>query len=247
MEATRYIAPLREGGSMPGLMEADDDGIYVVKFRGAGQGPLALVAEVIAAAVATALELPMPEVAAVKLDPDLGRAEPDPEIQELLQASEGLNFGIDFLPGAVAYSPASAWQPAPELAAEIVWLDALLTNVDRTALNPNLLIWHERLWIIDHGAALYRQHEGLADPKQARRPFPQIAAHVLLPVAGSITEADERLAPRLTEAVITDAVAQVPERWLTGEPAEVYRDHLLERLAEPREFVIEAENARTGP
>src|ERR1700712_5486921 len=150
VRATRYVLPLREGGSMPGLCEADDDGLYVIKFRGAGQGPLALVAEVIVGEHARALGFPMPEQVLAELDPALGRAEPDPEIQELIAASPGTNLGVDFLPGSLPYSPAIAWQPAPALAADIVWLDALTTNVDRTPQNPNLLLWHDRLWLIDH-------------------------------------------------------------------------------------------------
>ena len=165
--ATRYVTPLREGGSLPGLVEADDDGLYVVKFRGAGQGPGALVAEVIVGELARALELPVPELVRVELEPALGAAEPDPEIQELITASGGLNLGVDFLPGALGYVPGGRPAPDAELAAATVWLDALSTNVDRTPRNPNLLRWHERLWLIDHGAALYLQHRGL-DPERGR-------------------------------------------------------------------------------
>ena len=154
VRATRYVTALREGGSLPGLIEADDDGLYVLKFRGAGQGRLALVAEVLVGELARAVGLPVPELVLIELDPDLGRAEPDPEIQELIAGSGGLNFGIDFLPGALAYTPA-AGPPPEELAADVVWLDALATNVDRTPRNPNLLVWHASLWLIDHGAALY--------------------------------------------------------------------------------------------
>ena len=156
--ATRYVTPLREGGSMPGLVEADDDGLYVLKFRAAGQGVKALVAEVMAGEVARALGLPVPELVLVELDPELGRAEPDPEIQHLLRGSPGLNLGMDFLPGALAYGPEGDAAPSPELAADVVWFDALVTNVDRTPRNPNLLLWHGRLWLIDHGAALYAHH-----------------------------------------------------------------------------------------
>src|SRR5881227_3063691 len=168
--ATRYVTPLREGGSLPGLVEADDDGLYVVKFRGAGQGLRALVAEVIVGELARRLGLLVPELVVVALDGRLGAAEPDPEIQELICASDGGNLGVDFLPGALSYSPADAWAPDPALAAEVVWLDALTTNVDRTARNPNLLLWHERLWLIDHGAALYLQHGGLDPAAHADRP-----------------------------------------------------------------------------
>src|SRR5829696_5398312 len=156
--ATRYVTPLREGGSLPGLVEAEDDGLYVLKFRGAGQGIKALVAEVIAGELARALGLRVPELVLVELDPLLGRAEPDPEIQDLLLASGGLNLGVDFLPGALSFDPAAEPDVDPELAASVVWLDALVTNPDRTAKNVNVLLWHGRLWLIDHGAALYFHH-----------------------------------------------------------------------------------------
>ncbi len=156
--ATRYVAKLREGGSLPGLMEADDDGLYVVKFRGAGQGPKALAAEVIAGELARHLGLLVPEIVLVDVDPMLGRAEPDVEVHELLDRSPGLNVGLDFLPGALPFSPAAGPLPEPDLAAAVVWFDALVTNVDRTAKNTNLLVWHRRLWLIDHGASLYIQH-----------------------------------------------------------------------------------------
>ena len=185
VQATRYVTPLREGGSMPGLVEADDDGLYVLKFRGAGQGPKALVAEVLAGELARAAGLPVPELVWIELDPVLGAAEPDPEIQELIAASAGRNVGLDYLPGSLTYSPAAgAPPPDPELAAEIVWLDALMTNVDRSPQNPNLLLWHGRLWLIDHGAALYLQHAWEDPPADARKPFPAIRTHVLLPCAG---------------------------------------------------------------
>src|SRR5436190_5872215 len=190
IEATRYVTPLREGGSLPALVEASDEGLYVLKFSGAGQGPKALVAEVLAGELARVLGLAVPELALVELDPALGQAEPDPEIQDLLRASAGLNLGVDFLPGALPFSPAAGPAPPPELAAEIVWFDALVTNVDRTAKNTNLLLWHGRLWLIDHGASLYFHHSAERDPGHARRPFTAIAEHVLLPFAGSIVEAD---------------------------------------------------------
>ncbi len=246
VSATRYVTPLREGGSLPGLVEADDDGLYVVKFRGAGQGLRALVAEVIVGELARGAELLVPELVTVAIDPRLGAAEPDPEIQELITASEGINLGVDFLPGALAYTPGGPWQPPPELAADIVWLDALATNVDRTARNPNLLLWHERLWVIDHGAALYLQHGGLDPAAHADRPFPLIADHVLLPCAGSIEEADERMRTRLGEGAVAGAVALVPDEWFSGADApEAYAEYLARRLA-GRGFVEEAERARAG-
>jgi len=242
--ATRYVAALREGGSMPGLVEADDDGLYVLKFRGAGQGPLALVAEVIASELARALGFLVPQLERIDLDPVLGRAEPDPEIQELILASGGLNVGIDFLPGSLAYTPSGPVQPDAELAADIVWLDALLTNVDRSAANPNLLVWHQQVWLIDHGAALFLQHGGLRPAEQATRAFPQISEHVLLPRASSILEADERLSPRVDRALLEHVVRLVPADWLVGDPAETYVEYLERRLEAPRAFAQEAEHVR---
>src|SRR5215217_4961697 len=172
--ATRYVTPLREGGSLPALVEADDDGLYVLKFRGAGQGDKALVSEVIGGELARALGLEVPELVAIEVDPALGAAEPDPEIQDLIAASAGPNVGLDFLPSALAYTPAAGFQPSPELAAEAVWLDALITNVDRTPRNPNLLVWHERLWLIDHGAALYFHHRDWDPERDAGQSFPAI-------------------------------------------------------------------------
>lgn len=245
VSATRYVTPLREGGSLPGLVEADDSGLYVTKFRGAGQGTLALVAEVIVGELARALGLPVPEQVIVSVDPALGLAEPDPEIQDLITASSGENLGVDFLPGAAGYSPALGWTPDPDLAAEIVWLDGLVTNVDRTPRNPNLLLWHDQLWLIDHGAALYQQHRGLQPAQQADQPFAQIAEHVLLPVAASITAADERLAPRIDRVLLESIADLVPGDWFAGESQATYVEYLARRLAEPRHFVLEAERARS--
>ena len=246
--ATRYVLPLREGGSLPALIEADDDGMYVLKFRGAGQGPKALVAEVIVAELARALAFETPELALVELDPALALAEPDAEIQDLLRASAGLNLGVDYLPGAIGYSAAAEPAPDADYAADVVWLDALTTNVDRTARNPNLLWWHERLWLIDHGAALFFHHDvgaTAAGLGAARGRFPASADHVLLPRAASIAAADERLADRAAQEV-PDAVAAVPEEWLGDVPRETYLDFLLRRLEPPRDFVYEAERARRG-
>ncbi|EHN09591.1 hypothetical protein PAI11_35670 [Patulibacter medicamentivorans] len=252
VQATRYVSPLREGGSVPALVEADDLGLYVVKLSGAAQGTKALVAEIVvgelARALATAVpELGMlvPEIVLVELPRDLSVAEPDPEIQEHLAASAGLNVGLDFLPRALPYAPATGPQPDPELAAAIVWLDALCENVDRTPRNPNLLTWHERVWLIDHGAARYRQHAGL-DPARARGRFAAIRDHVLLPRAASIAEADARLAPLVTERLVREVVGLVPEPWLDGPAAELHVEDLLARLRAPREFVEEAEDARTA-
>ncbi len=243
VSATRYVTPLREGGSLPGLVEADDDGLYVLKFRGAGQGPRALVAEVLCGELARALGLPVPEQVLLELDPAIGRAEPDPEIQELIVASAGTNLGVDFLPGSLAFAPPCLEHVTRELAADIVWFDALVTNVDRTPRNPNLLLWHRELWLIDHGAALYLQHAGGDLAARAGRPFPAIRDHVLLPGAASIAEADARLAPRLTSDVVAAAAALGPDAWLRADRA-VYVDYLVRRLAAPRGFAREAEEAR---
>ncbi|MGP0035172.1 MAG: HipA family kinase [Solirubrobacteraceae bacterium] len=242
----RYVMPLREGGSLPGLVEADDDGLYVIKFRGAGQGLPALVAEVIVGELARRLGLLVPELVELELDPVLGAAEPDPEIQHLITASGGSNLGVDFLPGALPYTPAGRWRPDDRLAADIVWLDALTTNVDRTPRNPNLLIWHDRLWLIDHGAALYLQHGGLDPVAHAERRFPLIGQHVLLPCAGSIAEAQERLAPVVDRGLLEEVVGLVPAGWLgDGGSREVYVDYLSRRLGSGG-FAMEAERARVG-
>lgn len=242
--AARYVTPLREGGSLPALVEADDDGLYVVKFRGAGQGPLALVAELVAGEFGRALGLPIPELVLVEVEPDLGRAEPDAEIQDLLLASGGVNVGIDFLPGALPYSPASPLQPDPALAAELVWFDAVVQNVDRTARNPNLLWWVGRLWAIDHGAALVAQHGDLGLGGAAERPFPAIAEHVLLPVAGSIVDADTRLAGRVSRDELQRIVGLVPPEWFVNDPPVAYVDYFEQRLAHARALADEAEGAR---
>jgi hypothetical protein len=239
--ATRYVTPLREGGSLPGLVEADDDGLYVLKFRGAGQGVKALVAEIVAGELARTLGLAVPEIVLMEVDPALGAAEPDPEIQDLITGSTGLNVALDFLPGSLPYTPAAGLQPSPEAAAEIVWLDALVTNVDRTPRNPNLLVWHGRLWLIDHGAALYFHHRDWSPEADAARPFPAIADHVLLPLACSLPEADERLASRLGVEVLREVVSLVPSEWADGE---AYVDYLARRLAAPRAFTAEAEQTR---
>jgi hypothetical protein len=236
VNATRYVTPLREGGSLPAIMEADDDGLYVVKFRGAGQGPKALAAEIVVGELARAAGLPVPELVLVEVDAELAQAEPDPEIQDLIRASAGLNLGVDFLPGSLPYSPAHP--PDRDLAAAVVWLDALVENVDRTPRNPNLLRWHGNLWLIDHGAALW-VHHGTGDPLAvARRPFPAIRDHVLLPAAGSVAEADARLAPLARPA---DAAGLVPPAWVDGAP---YAEHLERRLEEPRAWVEEADRGR---
>jgi len=246
VSATRYVTPQREGGSLPGLVEADDDGLYVAKFRGAGQGLRALVAEVIVGELARRLELLVPELVTVEIDPVLGAAEPDPEIQELIGASAGSNLGVDFLPGALPYVPGGAWVPDARLAADVVWLDGLATNVDRTPRNPNLLLWHGRMWLIDHGAALYLHHAGLIPAEHAERAFPLISEHVLLPRAGSITDAHARLAPRVTRQMLEEIVTLVPGGWFADAQSdpETYVDYLVRRVGGGR-FAEEAERART--
>ena len=252
VEATRYVTPLREGGSLPAIVEADDLGLYVVKFRGAGQGPKALVAEVVAGQIGQALGLAVPDIVAVEISPALGRNEPDPEIQDLLAASTGLNAGLDYLPGALAFVAPVDVAIAPELAAEIVWFDAFASNVDRTPRNPNLLLWHGKLWLIDHGAALYLHHSWTDPIAVAGARFAPIKDHILLPVAGSIVEADARLRPRLTRESIEEIVAGVPDLWLEGQPPfasapehrAAYGDYLARRLELGAGFVEEAEQAR---
>jgi hypothetical protein len=243
VEATRYVMPFREGGSLPALVEASDDGLYVLKFTGAGQGPKALVAEIVVGELARALGFRVPELVLAELDPALGVAEPDPEIQDLLAASAGTNLGVDFLPGALGFNPAAGLLPGADLAADVVWLDALVTNVDRTARNTNLLEWHGELWLIDHGAALYFHHAGAAAGRE-RMPFPEVAEHVLLPFAGSIPDADARLAPRVTRELLERVVEEVPGAWLGDTDRGEYVRFLEGRLAEPRTFVQEAEEAR---
>jgi hypothetical protein len=244
--ATRYVEALREGGSLPGLMEADDDGLYVTKFRGAGQGAAALVSEVLAGELGRAIGLPVPELVVVEVAPEVGHAEPDPEIQELLAASPGANAGMDFLPGALTFALAAEPSVDPTFAADVVWFDALVTNIDRTHRNPNLLVWHGRTWLIDHGAAFFRQHGDRPLAETAHEGVPMLADHVLLPVAGPLAEADERLAaPAL--AAVEGAAALVPGEWLGPDPEGRRGDlraFLERRLAAPRRFVEEAERAR---
>lgn len=231
---------------MPGLMEADDDGLYVVKLRGAGQGLPVLVTEVVVGELARGLGLPVPDLVRVEVPAGLAPAEPDSEIQHLLAVSAGENLGVDFLPGALPFTPAALRSIAADLAAAVVWLDALTMNVDRTPRNPNLLLWHRQVFLIDHGAALYRQHGPRPLPETARDAFPMIRDHVLLEVAGPLAAADERLAPAARSAG-ERAVALVPDAWLGDDP-DASRREFLEyfdaRLRSPRGFVQEAENAR---
>ncbi len=252
----RYVVPLREGGSLPAVFETGPCGQYVVKFRGAGQGAKALIAESLAAGLAQALGLPVPRPAIVALDDGFDKGEPDPEIQDILRGSVGANFGLAYLAGALAFDPAVDRDVSPELAAEIVWFDAFITNVDRTARNTNLLLWRGQLWLIDHGASLYVHHrwEGWEDRIQA--PFPRIRDHVLLAFAVDLEAADARLGPRLTEEAIRGVVADLPDEWLGDEvqfPAlaahrAAYVSYLAARLHGPRHWLQEAIDAkRRGP
>ena len=253
--ATRYVTPLREGGSLPAIIEGSDDGLYVLKFRGAGQGPKALVAEVLAGELARAVGLPIPEIVLVELDADLARTEPDPEIQSLIKDSAGLNLALDYLPGSVTFDPV-ADQPDAALASAIVWFDAFVTNLDRTPRNANLLTWHRRLWLIDHGAAFYFHHGASDYAARSGDAFPQIKDHVLLTPATQLREADAKMTALITPSVIAEIVSMVPESWLVGEPGDgaigdassrraAYIDYLCRRLSGPRQFVEEAIRARS--
>jgi len=249
--ATRYLTPLREGGSLPAIVEADDGELYVLKFVGAGQGPKALIAELVAGEIARTLGLPVPEIIFISLDPVMGRSEPDPEIQDLLQASAGLNLGMAYLPNTFAYNPLLKPSPRPDLASAIVWFDAYVTNVDRTPRNVNILIWQEQIWLIDHGAALYFHHNWKDYLARSRSPFPMVKDHALLPFASQLAEADTRLRSRLTPEVLESIIGLVPDEWLNhdspfanpGEHRRAYVDYLLNRLETSHLFVEEAQRA----
>ncbi len=246
---TRYVTPLREGGSLPAIVEADDDGLYVLKFRGAGHGPRALIAELIAGELARALGLPVPEIVMATLDPDLARTEPDPEIHALIHDSAGLNIALDYLPGSVNYDPVIHSLPA-ELASRIVWFDAFVSNVDRSARNTNMLMWHRAPWLIDHGSTLYFHHSPRWENDRARphAAFAAISDHVLLRFATKLEEEDDAMARALVPEVIDRILALVPDAWLDGvssvDTCAAYRRYLLARLAPPRAFVEEAVRAR---
>ena len=222
VQVTRYVTPLREGGSLPAIAEADDEFLYVLKFRGAGQGVKSLIAELIGGEIARLLGLKVPEIVFAQLDPAFGRSEPDEEIQDLLKASVGLNLGLHYLTGSITYDPAVTAIDALT-ASRIVWLDGLLTNVDRTARNTNMLFWNKELWLIDHGASLYFHHSWDGVPatylEQAKRPFTQIKDHVLLPWASRLDEVDQAFRTILTPEKINSIVALLPDEWLTGWPS----------------------------
>jgi hypothetical protein len=222
---TSYLAPLREGGSLPGLVEADNLGTYVLKFRGAGQGPLALVAEIIGGELARRLGFRTPELALADLDPRIAKSEPDQEIQDLLEASAGINLAVDYLPGSAGFDPLG-WTADEDFASELLWFDALIQNVDRTWRNPNLLVWHNDIWLIDHGAALYFHHDWSRVAPD--KPF-DARQHVVKDRAKRLAEAHERLAPRITTALLEEITGDVPPEWFGERGADAYVAQLLNR------------------
>lgn len=251
VNVTRYITPLREGGSLPAIAEADDGFMYVVKFRGSGQGAKTLVAELIAGEIARAIGLKVPEIVFANLDAAFGRTEPDEEIQDLLKASAGLNLALHYLSGAITYDPVVTTIDA-QLASLIVWFDCFVCNVDRTVRNTNMLMWHKELWLIDHGASLYFHHSWETFVKNAARPFVQVKDHVLLPQASDLENVDKACQEILTNNLLQTIVNLVPDVWLaddsTDETAAVRREKyvafLQQRLAASAIFVNEAINAR---
>jgi hypothetical protein len=251
VNVTRYVAPLREGGSLPAIAEADDDFLYVLKFRGAGQGAKALIAELVGGEIARALGLKVPEIVFADLDTAFGRTEPDEEIQDLLKASVGKNLGLHYLSGAITFDPAVTRLPE-KLASQIVWLDCLLTNVDRTARNTNMLIWRKELWLIDHGASLYFHHSWQNWEEHAKRPFVQVKDHVLLPLASQLQTVNEEYISVLSSELIQSIVSLIPDEWLAGfsdegtadEHRKVYADFLTTRIAHSAVFLKEAQDAR---
>jgi hypothetical protein len=249
--ATRYITPLREGGSLPAIIEADDNQFYVLKFRGAGQGTRALIAELVAGEIIRALGPAVPEIVFVELDSSLGNSERDPEIQHLIHSSAGINLALAYLPNALAFEPLLAPPPDAALASAIVWCDAYLMNVDRTSRNPNLLIWNKELWLIDHGAALYVHHTWTDYHTRSRSRFPQTRDHILLPFASMIAEMDAKFSNQLTAEFLQAIIALIPEPWLQedtrfispDEHRSTYLSYLTNRLENPRAFVEEAIHA----
>jgi len=251
VDVIRYVTPLREGGSMPAIAEADDEFLYVVKFRGAGQGTKALIAEIIGGEIARALGFRVPEIVYVTLDEAFGRTEPDEEIQDLLKASIGLNLGLHYLSGSITYDPAVV-KVDPKLASQIVWLDCLLTNMDRTPRNTNMLMWHKELWLIDHGACLYFHHSMGNWKEQAIKPFVLIKDHVLLPQATELEEIDKEFKAILSDQLIDTIIGLIPDDFLSQdgslespeEMREIYSQFLKLRLSNSETFINEANNAR---
>ena len=252
--ATRYVTPLREGGSLPAVVEASDGKLYVAKFRGAGQGTRALVAEWLAGELARWCGFPVPEQVRLDLDEAFGRNEPDPEIRDLLRASSGANLGMAFLPGAVSFDPVAPPEVDARLASAIVWFDAYVMNVDRTPRNPNLILADGRLWLIDHGASLYFHHSWAGAAASMASPFPPVSDHVLLPRANGLADAGRDLGERLAKAPLAELLAALPDDWLVaadapGDPAATraaYAKWLAGRLAAAPTFAAEAERARTA-
>jgi hypothetical protein len=251
--ARRYVTPLREGGSLPAIIEADDDGLYVLKFRGAGQGPKALIAELLAGEIARMAGLPVPQIVFVELPAELARTEPDSEIRSLIGASAGLNIALDYLPGSVTFDPL-IFAPDAQLASAIVWFDAFVCNVDRTVRNVNMLIWHRRLWLIDHGAALYFHHAWNHRDQHARNPFALIKDHVLLKQASALAEVDARMTSLLTADKLRSIVQSIPDSWLADDSGfankaalrEAYLNYFTLRVHSSQVFVQEAVRARSS-
>lgn len=253
VQVTRYVTPLREGGSLPAIVEADDDFLYVLKFRGAGQGVKSLIAELIGGELARGLGLNVPEIVFANLDEAFGRAEPDEEIQDLLKASVGLNLGLHYLSGAVTFDPVVT-KIDPIAASKIVWLDSLLNNVDRTSRNTNLLWWHKDLWLIDHGAGLYFHHSWNNWEEKATRPFTHIKDHVLLQLASELDFVNKEFHVLLSEQTISSIISVIPDEWLLKDAPftsvelhrKAYENFLIKRFAHSTVFVKEAQHAREG-
>ncbi len=253
VRATRYVVPLREGGSLPAIVEADDLGLYVVKFRGAGQGILALIAELLAGEIGRALGLRVPEIVFMEIDAALGRNEPDYEIRQLLKASTGVNLALDYLPGSTMFDPAARDTAPADEASMLVWFDAFTQNIDRTPRNANLLVWHRKLYPIDHGAALFFHHDWPSRKKKIASPFVEIEQHILLPWAKGITQAAKVAHERLTEPVLREIVELVPQAWFEAVPGDVsaserragYMDFFARRLEASAVFEEEAIGAQS--
>jgi hypothetical protein len=250
--AARYVTPLREGGSLPAIIEADDDGLYVLKFRGAGQGPKALIAELIAGELTRAVGLQVPEIVFVELKAELARTEGDPEIRELIQRSAGLNLALDYLPGSVMFNPV-ADNIDETLASSIVWFDAFISNIDRTIRNTNMLLWHRRLYLIDHGASLYFHHKWNDYLEKSKDPFPFIKDHALLKYASFLEKADKELSVKIKTELIQDIISNIPESWLEADShsasiikiKDAYIEYLINRIEQPHYFLEEAVRARS--
>ncbi|MEU8340258.1 HipA family kinase [Spirillospora sp. NPDC048832] len=251
--AIRYVTPLREGGSLPGVVEADDLGTYVMKFHGAGQGRKALIAEVIAGELARRLGLRVPDQVLIDLDPAIGRHEPDPDVQDLLKASPGWNLGVDFLPGSLGFDPLG-WSPDPGFASRVLWFDAFIGNVDRSWRNPNMLVWHGDVWLIDHGASLIFHHAWANAARLFAGPY-DVDDHVLTPYASRLEAAEAELAPKITEGLLREVIALVPDRWLEGEPGfagpealrDAYAGILLPRAGKPRDWLPDLDVSGRAP